>query len=310
MEENKNIEPEQPAQNIPEEIIPSQENILPEIEQSEIPASSGTAIITEPQTPSFAEATEDKKEDMEVRHHTHPHHGKKNWESYFWEFLMLFLAVFCGFLAEYQLEHTIENQREKKYIRSFIEDLKTDTSFISQYINKKRDKKKINDSLIWYLNSPEPNQYGQRIYFLARQLTRSFNFFPADRTIKQLKYSGGLRLIKNQQASDSIMAYDQATEWVLLTQSRQENEINEIRPMMGRLLNANILETMIDGDIIHPPSGNPALRTSTNEFVLDFIYAVHQLKTSDVLKAARLQKLKERATIIMQFLQHAYRIEK
>ena len=44
-------------------------------------------------------------QNMEVHHHAHdpaePHH-KKNWKSYFWEFLMLFLAVFCGFLAEYQ----------------------------------------------------------------------------------------------------------------------------------------------------------------------------------------------------------------
>jgi hypothetical protein len=246
---------------------------------------------------------------MEV--HQHPHaHTKKNWKTYFWEFLMLFLAVFCGFLAEYQLEHVIEKQREKKYIESFIEDLKMDTAFISQYIILKRDKKKINDSLIWYLNTADPNQYGQRIYFLARQLTRTFNFFPADRTIKQLKYSGGLRLIKNQQASDSIMAYDQSIERALLTQGRQENEINEVRPMMGRLMDANILETMIDGDVIRTPSGNPALRTTSREFILDFIYAVHQLKTSDAVNAARLEKLKEKATIIMQFLQQAYRIEK
>ena len=33
-------------------------------------------------------------EKMEVHHHAH-HEGKKNWKSYFWEFLMLFLAVFC-----------------------------------------------------------------------------------------------------------------------------------------------------------------------------------------------------------------------
>ena len=50
-------------------------------------------------------------ENMEVHHHAHdpavPHH-KKNWKSYFWEFLMLFLAVFCGFLSDYQLEHKIE----------------------------------------------------------------------------------------------------------------------------------------------------------------------------------------------------------
>ena len=245
---------------------------------------------------------------MEV--HAHAHTTRKKWTHYFWEFTMLFLAVFCGFLAEYQLEHIIENQREKKYIGSFIEDLKSDTAFITLYIKSKVEKRKDHDSLIWYLNSPDPNRYGQRIYFYARQLTRTFNFFPADGTIKQLKNSGGLRLINNQQASDSIMSYDQAIELILLTQSRQDNEVSEIRPMMGRLMDANILETMIDKDAIIPPLGNPALRTINREFILDFIYAIHQLKSSDALNITRLQRLKVKATVTIQFLQGAYRIEK
>jgi len=244
---------------------------------------------------------------MEV--HAHAHTTRKKWTHYFWEFTMLFLAVFCGFLAEYQLEHIIENQREKKYIGSFIEDLKSDTAFITLYIKSKVEKRKDHDSLIWYLNSPDLNRYGQRIYFYARQLTRTFNFFPADGTIKQLKNSGGLRLIKNQQASDSIMAYDQAIERILLTQTRQENEISEIRPMMGRLMDANILETMVDSDVIRPPSGNPALRKVSKEFVLDFIYAIHQLKGSDALNATRLQRLKDRATGIIFFLKQEYHLK-
>ena len=244
---------------------------------------------------------------MEVHHHAHQ--GKKSWKSYFWEFLMLFLAVFCGFLAEYQLEHTIENQREKKYIGAFIEDLKSDTAFITLYIKSKVEKIKDYDSLIWYLNSPDLTRYGQRIYFYTRQLTRTFNFFAADGTIKQLKNSGGLRLIKNQQASDSIMAYDKAIERILLTQTRQENEISEIRPMMGKLLDPNILETMVDGDVIRPPSGNPALRKVSKDFILDFIYAVHQIKGSDALNATRLQRLKERATGIIFFLKKEYHLE-
>ena len=244
---------------------------------------------------------------MEV--HAHSHTERKKFTHYLWEFLMLFLAVFCGFLAEYQLEHIIENQREKKYISSFIEDLKADTVFITQYVNSKIGKRKDHDSLIWYLNAPNPNQYGQRIYLLARQLTRTLNFFPADGTIKQLKNSGGLRLIKNQQASDSIMAYDHAIDRILLTQSRQENEITEIRPMMGKLLDANVLETMVYGDVIRPPSGNPALRTINKEFILDFIYAIHQLKGSDALNAVRLQQLKERAIGIILFLKKEYHLK-
>ena len=244
---------------------------------------------------------------MEV--HAHSHTERKKWTHYLWEFLMLFLAVFCGFLAEYQLEHIIENQREKKYISSFIEDLKADTAVITIYVKTKIEKRKDHDSLIWYLNTPNPNQYGQRIYFLGRQLTRGMNFFPADGTIKQLKNSGGLRLIKDQQASDSILAYDQAIDRILLTQSRQENEITEIRPMMGKLLDANVLETMVYGDVIRPPSGNPSLRTIDKEFILDFIYAIHQLKGSDALNTVRLQQLKERAIGIILFLNKEYHLK-
>ena len=222
---------------------------------------------------------------------------------------MLFLAVFCGFLAEYQLEHKIERDREKKYIRSFIEDLKSDTLFITGYVNHKGQKIKDYDSLIRDLNSSDPDQYGKRIYFLGRQLTRSPIFTPADGTIKQLINSGGLRLIKNQQVSDSIMAYNQATERILLTQSRQEGEIADIRNLTGKLLDPNILETMVDGEIISPPAGNPALRTKTKEFISDFIYAVHQLKGSDRLNVVRLHRLKEKAVGIMLFLKKEYNIK-
>ncbi|MBL0136101.1 MAG: hypothetical protein IPP79_20065 [Chitinophagaceae bacterium] len=43
---------------------------------------------------------------MEVHHHAHdpatPHH-KKNWKSYFWEFLMLFPGSILRLFSEYQL---------------------------------------------------------------------------------------------------------------------------------------------------------------------------------------------------------------
>jgi hypothetical protein len=79
--------------------------------------------------------------------------------------------------------------------------------------------------------------------------------------------------------------------------------------MMGRLLNANVLETMVYGDVIHPPSGNPALRRIDKEFILDFIYAVHQLKGSDALNAVRLQQLKDRAIGIIHFLKKEYHLK-
>ena len=246
---------------------------------------------------------------MEVHHHSHAGHGKKTLKEYSWEFLMLFLAVFCGFLAEYQLEHIIENQREKIYIRSYIDDLKSDIVFISNYQNVKEEKIKNFDSLIWYLNFPDLNKYGNRIYFYARQLTRRLNFFPSDGTIKQLKNSGGFRLIKNKKAIDSIISYDKSVENILLSQNVQTGEIADVRPIIGKLLDPNILETMIHEGTIQPPIGNPKLRTINKEFILDFIYIVHQLKGTDVLNKSRLLELNNKADRIIKFLTKEYNLD-
>ncbi|MEO7307296.1 MAG: hypothetical protein ABIR78_07015, partial [Ferruginibacter sp.] len=132
MEENKNIEPEQTPENIPEAITPSPEVLLPEPE-----------IITE-----------SKNEEMEVHHHTHAAHGKKTWKAYFWEFLMLFLAVFCGFLAEYQLEHMIEHDRAKELSKSMYEDLKKDTAALKANIVSVNKKMSSADNILDVLRSP------------------------------------------------------------------------------------------------------------------------------------------------------------
>lgn len=78
------------ADNTKEEHLDNQTNIQPENPSDEITPTADTETITQNQ----------ESENMEVHHHVHdpaiPHH-KKNWKSYFWEFLMLSLAVFCGF---------------------------------------------------------------------------------------------------------------------------------------------------------------------------------------------------------------------
>jgi hypothetical protein len=75
----------------------------PDDVQHELKNSSTDETIAEADQPITPNSQPITEQDMEVHHHAHdpaaPHH-KKNWKSYFWEFLMLFLAVFCGFLAE------------------------------------------------------------------------------------------------------------------------------------------------------------------------------------------------------------------
>lgn len=152
-------------------------------------------------------------ENMEVHHHAHdpaaPHH-KKNWKSYFWEFLMLFLAVFCGFMAEWRLEHVIEHSREKEFIKSMIEDAQIDISNIER-VSKNNERNLLYvDSLATACYNYEigiSNDY--EIYRLYRHLLSSVEALkPTERTLLQLNNSGGMRLIRNKPSADMIIFYD------------------------------------------------------------------------------------------------------
>ena len=245
---------------------------------------------------------------MEV--HTHTHTPRKKWNHYFFEFLMLFLAVSAGFLVENLREHYVENIREKVFIKSFIEDLKEDTAKINSNMQLRNTKILMMDSLIKSLNSPDPNQDGQSVYYWGRRLTRSTLFQSNDRTIKQLKNAGGLRLIRNQTASNTIMTYDQTVDYINYLQNNRETmELTEMYPLLAKLFDGNVLETMIHGMEITRPPGNPVLRSTNKNLILDLTYFLHQYKTSSIVIITRLQTLKQSATEAIQFLQKEYHLK-
>ena len=148
---------------------------------------------------------------MEVHTHTHTaldpdsHRGRKKWTHYLWEFIMLFLAVYCGFLAENLREHKIENTREKQYIRSMIEDLETDMANLQKVIRGfSRNDSKYDTAIAFFPGIT--NGYNDTLW---RTLPKGFpDFVKADRTMQQLKNSGGMRLVKNKKAADGITDYD------------------------------------------------------------------------------------------------------
>ena len=142
---------------------------------------------------------------MEV--HTHSHTPRKKWTHYFWEFLMLFLAVVCGFLAEYKLEHTIEQHKEKEYIESMREDLQSDTAKLSRVDSSLLVIVNSIDTILMYYD--EMSKGANPTLFRNIRAIYSYPIFIySDRTIQQLKSSGGMRLIKNKKAANGIMDYD------------------------------------------------------------------------------------------------------
>jgi hypothetical protein len=147
---------------------------------------------------------------MEVHHHAH-HEGKKNWKSYFWEFIMLFLAVFCGFLAEYQLEHKIEKDREVVYMKNMLEDLKKDTANINTAVSGNQIFVAGIDTLLDLLSNPKNDTIYQRRLFIS-SLVNTYYYMTiqfSELTISQLKYSGNFRLIRIREVANAILQYEQ-----------------------------------------------------------------------------------------------------
>jgi hypothetical protein len=147
---------------------------------------------------------------MEVHHHPiaiGSHSSRKNWGSYFWEFVMLFLAVFCGFLAEYQLEHKIEKERGKQYTESFYEDLKKDTARLGYLVgfetNKIASLNKLQECYDSILKNEQPASF---LEIMKNSLSNT-PFLMDGRTLRQLTNAGGFRLLQKEDA-DSIISYE------------------------------------------------------------------------------------------------------
>ncbi len=237
---------------------------------------------------------------MEV--HAHSHTARKKWTHYLWEFLMLFLAVFCGFLAEYQLEHKIEKERGKEYIHSMVEDLAEDTLTLAASINELDPNVKRMDSLIYLLSSADVKSYGADLYSLGRQASRGSTLALHDRTIQQMKNSGGFRLINNEMVSKAIIEYYNQLRFIDLLEATELNETTEYRKMAIQIFHPVIFDgTVMPDDNIAKPAGNPALLTYDAAALLHLGGMVAYLKNTRIgfIKAAERMNLSAKNLIAL-----------
>ena len=296
MSEEKNI--------TPEEIPPEQPaDVRSQNEQIKIPPGGEVEAIEIKNI--------ETENNMEVHHHTHTAHGKKNWKAYFWEFLMLFLAVFCGFLAEYQLEHVIEHQREKQYIQSLIADLKSDQQVLTQHIIHVKTGISMMDSVITILNTPLQiaNNTGH-LYYLARLAPRLKPLSTNNRTFEQLKNSGNFRLIRNLNTSNKIMTYYEKFPLIRLLESVNEIEFNEYKKVAAKIFDpAMFLKMEGINDEIKRTSENPLLRTTDNELLQELsIFSVYMHGTKKGILGAD-EELKTAGVELIEYLKKEYHLK-
>jgi len=246
---------------------------------------------------------------MEV--HAHTHTPRKKWTHYFWEFLMLFLAVFCGFLAENQREHYVEHQREKQYIRSLISDVKTDTANITVWVGGFNQIKKSCDTILNNFDSLSKSfpVKVRRDYILV--IGGFPDFIYTDRTIQQLKNSGGMRLIRKAAATDSIIAYDAAVRDLLIEETGVSLYWDQLNDLTNKMLSYRKLESAFKiktaGEIENKKI-NFWINQGTEQF--EHLYNLfYKYQQTVGIYSYYLTQLKNRGGRLVDFLQREYNMK-
>jgi hypothetical protein len=164
-------------------------------------SKSVSEIIIQPKETETKESNKEAK-NMEIHHHSHSNHGKKNWKHYFWEFLMFFLAVFSGFYAHYQLEHKLENEWAKELAKSFYQEIKNDSITARVKGQNKLKQEAALKYLISYFRDSSltnvPKEFAINFTYGLNYLSPT-QFEPRTVILDQLRNSGSLRYFKNEE---------------------------------------------------------------------------------------------------------------
>ena len=128
------------------------------------------------------------------------------------------------------------------------------------------------------LSSQKIKGHENDLYWFGRISIRSGEFQSNDRTITQLKNSGSLRLIRNEQAADSIMSYQKSVESINGSQYAAPVERKNIYPILSRMFNPFVFDKMVTSSRISRPDNNPPLRSYDENLQLYLAFYIHQLR--------------------------------
>jgi hypothetical protein len=163
--------------------------------------------------------------------------------------------------------------------------------------------------LMLNINTRQP---ANRIYMYLRGITRSSagRLYPNDRTIVQLRNAGGMRLIKNKNVSDSMVGYYRTVEIIQFLIDEGLNNRRLLREKYMPLLNAAGFLKIIDStnEIIDIPE-MLYLRKNDPDLINECLIEIDRIKTLNGTLARRIERLKEKAGRIKEFIKQEYHLK-
>lgn len=160
----------------------------------------------------------------------------ENWKKYLFEFVLIFLAVFLGFLADSYREVYAERQQSVELAKSFYLELRNDSIAAAQKVVGRLKKEQAVAHLYNFfrdssLTSTSKSLSINFIYGIAARSTIIFT--PRTVVLEQLKSSGSLRYLKNENLQKLVGDLAVVIDYIQTRQEYENSIFNEyVEPLM------------------------------------------------------------------------------
>lgn len=143
------------------------------------------------------------------------------------EILLVVIGILIALQVNNWNQKRIERKIEQNYISSLIEDAKTDLANFNNVIAQSKERIKNLDSLEYMCYNYDKNDAELMMWYIKCLKFPDF-ITQTNRTISQLKNSGGMRLIKDETKIDAIIKYEKSFERLYNQQVWYEGGIKDL----------------------------------------------------------------------------------
>jgi hypothetical protein len=193
---------------------------------------------------------------------------------------------------------------------TLIEDLKDDISLTEEQIATHKQRISQNDSLIEMLKAANPELVNRNdLYYFARIGNRTVFFYNNDRTIEQLKYSGGLRLIRKKDVSNQIMGYYRKIAELKMVEGYDAEEQSGYKDLAVKIFDPVVFKNMSAGLVVQRINNNPEILTTDHVLLTEFAGKVQYLNGSRIRQLNMKADIRKSALSLIELLKKEYHLK-
>ena len=265
-----------------------------------------SAISTPHSAMVYKSEIENPTSEIKMEVHHHPEVEKKTFKEYLLEGLMIFIAVMMGFFAENIRENITNNEHARQLTSQLVQDLKADTAQLNKAYNFQANIVKANDSLFVLLQQPLAKTDLKKIQKLIISSHNLFPFHPTGGASAAIKNELHLKQFAESKIISHIAQYESGAD---LAHTVQDIYLQYQRTMLDPFLRQHFTPANLDAAFALKPLPDVQMRNLTQADLTQLSADMVLIKVVSSELVRDYKDLKERATILLQYVQKEYDIE-